>query len=247
MILSDSIQSPVVISGVSFTIFFLLDQILILNNWMPKKLTSEKLVSWRWRHQLENLIHSCITGVFSSIRFYYKRDDLNQRDFNEDDISMLVLLSLSVGFFIYDLISLLKNEFRFKAVLHHVCVLLGFGICCLYRSYLNFCAFGLVMECNAILFYLRQLLVSQNGKHFRHSKAYLTLTYLFLATFILIRVPVLIQMLSIVSAQDLVHMGFWEITFARICVVTLTLHNVIMFLIILRNDILSPKPEVVKW
>jgi hypothetical protein len=114
---------------------------------------------WKWRNVLTSFIHSFITGVWAPLAFYLEPSLGNDmiRGFNT---SIHVLVSFSVGYFVYDFFDMFiyhKKRSTYELLLHHFMVILCYTIAVSTRTYVSYAALSLVVEINSVFLHARQV------------------------------------------------------------------------------------------
>ena len=131
--------------------------------------------SWKWRNIATSLVHSTITAVWSPLGFYLHPEMLADVAFAFNR-STHVLVSFSVGYFIYDFLDMYLYNQRnsqkntYELLIHHVCAIACFGVSSHTRALLPFASLALVVEINSVFLHVRQLFIMA-GKP-RHATAY---------------------------------------------------------------------------
>ncbi|KAL1140159.1 hypothetical protein AAG570_000091 [Ranatra chinensis] len=150
------------ITFVSFCLFY-------LNNWYlltaltPKSASTAKYQQWKWRNIANSLVHSSITGCGACLCFWQSpgmREDLIYKFSHSSHF----LLSLSIGYFFYDLIDMSlydRSSKKFELLLHHFLVILCFGLAMVQKLYMGYALMALLLEVNSIFLHLRQLMIIQ--------------------------------------------------------------------------------------
>ena len=106
-----------------------------------------------------------------------------------------VLISFSVGYFIYDFLDMYlynqKNSQKntYELLLHHCCAIACFGVSSHTRTLLPFASLALVVEINSVFLHIRQLFILL-GKP-RHATAYRNVALLNVGTFVVFRIVLL--------------------------------------------------------
>ena len=131
--------------------------------------------SWKWRNIATSLVHSTITAVWSPLGFYLHPEMLADVAFAFNR-STHVLVSFSVGYFIYDFLDMYLYNQRnsqkntYELLIHHACAIACFGVSSHTRALLPFASLALVVEINSVFLHVRQLFIMA-GKP-RHATAY---------------------------------------------------------------------------
>ena len=136
---------------------------------------SHPQASWKWRNIATSLVHSTITAVWSPLGFYLHPEMLADVAFAFNR-STHVLVSFSVGYFIYDFLDMYLYNQRngqkntYELLIHHACAIACFGVSSHTRALLPFASLALVVEINSVFLHVRQLFIMA-GKP-RHATAY---------------------------------------------------------------------------
>jgi len=150
------------IAVVSSLVFFLVNR-FVLTRLAPVKVKTHAHREWKWRNISNSLIHSLITGVGACICFWMypeMREDL----INEYNHWSHSLVSLSIGYFIYDLIDMGVNDRKPKTyglLIHHVIVLVCFSLSMTKKVYTGYAIMALLVEVNSVFLHTRQLMIIQ--------------------------------------------------------------------------------------
>jgi len=142
---------------------------------MPASSAGSFQASWKWRNIATSLVHSTITAVWSPLGFYLHPEMLADVAFAFNR-STHVLVSFSVGYFIYDFLDMYLYNQRnsqkntYELLIHHVCAIACFGVSSHTRALLPFASLALVVEINSVFLHVRQLFIMA-GKP-RHATAY---------------------------------------------------------------------------
>lgn len=116
---------------------------------------------WKWRNVATSFVHSCITGVWAPICFYQApemQDDL----INKFTYSSHVLVSFSIGYFLYDAMDMLiyhRKRSTYELLVHHSCVIFCLGLAVTSHTYIAYGALSLIVEINSIFLHARQLFI----------------------------------------------------------------------------------------
>ena len=131
--------------------------------------------AWKWRNIATSLVHSAITAVWSPLGFYLHPEMCGDVAFAFNR-STHVLVSFSVGYFIYDFLDMYLYNQRngqkntYELLIHHACAIACFGVSSHTRALLPFASLALVVEINSVFLHVRQLFIMA-GKP-RHANAY---------------------------------------------------------------------------
>ncbi|KAG8228654.1 hypothetical protein J437_LFUL008305 [Ladona fulva] len=107
-----------------------------------------------------------------------------------------ILVSVTVGYFIYDLFDMAINHRKkssYELMIHHIIAILCFGLCVCTRYYLGYGLVALLVEVNSVFLHIRQLMLIQ-GIPAKDHILYRINTSLNLGTFVLFRIVTLCWM-----------------------------------------------------
>lgn len=158
---------------------------------MPATSAVSFQAAWKWRNIATSLVHSTITAIWSPLGFYLHPEMCSSMAYAFNH-STHVLISFSVGYFIYDFLDMFlynqKNSQKntYELLLHHCCAIACFGVSSHTRTLLPFASLALVVEINSVFLHIRQLFILL-GKP-RHATAYRNVALLNIATFVLFRI-----------------------------------------------------------
>ena len=157
-------DNPCVGCILSGLIFFIL--VNYATRWtIPKAVKDTKRqnpyeVKWKWRNVLTSFIHSSITGIWAPLAFA-AQPSLGADMIHAYSTSAHALISISIGYFIYDFCDMAvyhRKGSTYELLVHHSMVILCFGIAVSTRTYVAYAALSLVVEINSIFLHARQLL-----------------------------------------------------------------------------------------
>jgi len=199
-------------------------------------------VKWKWRNVLTSFIHSSITGVWAPFAFAME-PSLGSDMINAYSTSAHALISISIGYFIYDFADMAlyhRKQSTFELLIHHGMVILCFGIAVSTRTYVAYGALSLVVEINSIFLHARQLLnILEVSKS---SWIYRTNAILNVATFVLFRILLLGWMTRWLTIhRDDVPIIFF--TVGSLGLATIVGMNIVLFYRILVGDYLGSKKK----
>ncbi|XP_005402668.1 PREDICTED: TLC domain-containing protein 2 [Chinchilla lanigera] len=119
---------------------------------------------WKWRNRCVSLLHSLLTGAGSllglSLYPQMASDPVHGHPF-----WALVLVAVSVGYFLADGTDLLWNQTlgqTWELLCHHLAVVCCFGFVVLSGHYVGFSVVSLLVEVNSICLHLRILLLTSH-------------------------------------------------------------------------------------
>ena len=111
---------------------------------------------------------------------------------NKFTYSSHVLVSFSVGYFLYDALDMLlyhRKRSTYELLLHHTCVIFCFSLAVTSHQYIAYGALSLIVEINSVFLHTRQLFIITH-EH-KNSSRYKTNALLNIATFVLCRILLL--------------------------------------------------------
>ena len=126
---------------------------------VPENVAKNCQSRWKWRNVLTSFIHSFITGVWAPLAFYLE-PALGSDMIRGFNTSIHVLVSFSVGYFIYDFFDMFlyhKKRSTYELLLHHFMVILCYTIAVSTLSYVSYAALSLVVEINSVFLHARQV------------------------------------------------------------------------------------------
>lgn len=170
------------------SLFFYINNYWVLKTFAPASATGHPKKAWKWRNTANSLIHSFITGTGTFLCFWWTpkmREDLVY----PISLPSYLLVSFSLGYFIYDLIDMAVNGSKPKTydmLLHHFMVILCFAISIITERHMGFTLMALSLEVNSVFLHLRQLMILQGWS--KSSNIYRINNSFNLGTFIVFRV-----------------------------------------------------------
>ena len=107
---------------------------------VPENVSKNIQSRWKWRNVLTSFIHSFITGTWAPYAFYEDPSLGNDmiRGFNT---SIHILVSFSVGYFIYDFFDMFiyhKKRSTYELLVHHFLVILCYTIAVSTETYVSY-------------------------------------------------------------------------------------------------------------
>jgi hypothetical protein len=163
----------------------------------PASVATNYRRSWKWRNIATSLVHSSITAVWAPLGFYLHPDMCDYLVYAFNDCTHM-LISFSMGYFIYDFIDMYLYNQRngqkntYELLLHHLCAIVCFGIASHTRTMLPFASLALVVEVNSVFLHIRQLLSFAGIS--RQTTLYRNIALLNVATFVLFRIVLMCWM-----------------------------------------------------
>ncbi|XP_034251615.1 TLC domain-containing protein 2-like [Thrips palmi] len=158
-----------------------------LGFFVPSNASNTPHQVWRWKNIASSLVHSSITGIWSVICFLQIPEMQNDL-INEFAVSAQGVISLSVGYFIYDFVDMAIHDRRRSTELlfHHVLVITCFGLSVCTSYYQGYSLVALLVEVNSIFLHLRQLMLLYGVS--KGAPIYKANSVLNLGTFVVFRV-----------------------------------------------------------
>jgi len=151
------------------------------------------------------------------------------------------LVSLSVGYFIYDFIDMAlyhRKRSSYELMIHHICVVACFGMAELTFRYIGYSVVALLVEVNSVFLHLRQLLIIQGVP--RTTLGYRLNSLLNIGTFLVFRILTLGWMTRwLVVHRD--QVAFAAYTIGSVALAVIVVMNIILFFRILNADFIKGK------
>lgn len=211
---------------------------------VPETVTKNFQSRWKWRNVLTSFIHSFITGTWAPLAFYVDPSIGNDMIYSFNT-SIHVLVSFSVGYFIYDFFDMFiyhKKRSTYELLLHHFMVILCYTIAAASKTYVSYAALSLVVEINSIFLHARQLFIIAGVPKSR--LAYRNNALLNVATFVLFRILLLGWMTRWLTLhRDDVPIIFF--TVGSLGLATIVTMNIILFYRVLMGDFFNTKNSMV--
>uniref|UniRef100_A0A1I7ZUM8 TLC domain-containing protein n=1 Tax=Steinernema glaseri TaxID=37863 RepID=A0A1I7ZUM8_9BILA len=157
---------------------------------------------WRISNELVSLVHSAVSG-FWALYCLLILQDLIDNMVHFDDERPRLLLVLTTGYLLHDLVDLLINERSVRILellFHHVIVLTAFSIYWTSTQFLGVVVCGLLMELNSIFLHSRSLLNLYGVE--KKSPGFRVIALLNICTFMVFRMAVSMYLI------------YWQITYA---------------------------------
>ncbi|XP_063221074.1 TLC domain-containing protein 2-like [Bacillus rossius redtenbacheri] len=208
---------------------------LLLRSVVPQSARNTKQQEWKWRNTANSFLHSVITGIWACGCFW------QSPEIRENLISIYTesshhLLSVSVGYFIYDLLDIGLNHRKrssYELMVHHIVVILCFGLAVSTRYYLGYGLMALLVEMNSIFLHVRQLLLIQGVP--RGHLLYRLNSLFCLGTFVVFRIATLGWMTRwlVFVRNQLTTTAF---TMGSLAMPIILVMNIVLFLRILNAD-----------
>lgn len=108
--------------------------------------------------------------------------------------SSKALVCFSIGYFLFDICNMISNGPRkwMEIIIHHVCVILGYGLTVTSNQFIAYTAFSLFVEINTVFLHGRTLLLLSNVA--KTSLRFKIVAMINVLTFIVFRLGVLFWM-----------------------------------------------------
>ncbi|XP_036264549.1 TLC domain-containing protein 2 [Pipistrellus kuhlii] len=148
---------------------------------------------WKWRNIAVSLVHSLITG-FGALLGLVLYPQLATDPIHTHPPWTLLLVAVSVGYFLADGLDMLKNQTwgqAWELLCHHLAVVSCLGTAVLFDHYVGFSLVSLLLELNSACLHLRKLLLLS---HQAPSVAFSLASWATLATLVLFRLAPLVWM-----------------------------------------------------
>lgn len=208
---------------------------LSVEKWLPAPSFAKKIgKSIRFHNIVISLLHSVISSLWVGFSFY-KHPDLASDIINNHFPDTHLLVCMSVGYFIHDLIHALRNKSfseGWEIMIHHCTVISCFGIAALLSTYTSYAVVSLLTEINSVFLHIRQLM---NLSDFSKSVEFRVNSLINVATFAVFRLGTIVWMTRwIVLHRDDIPPLMHAIGFLGLVVMTVI--NIILFARILLKD-----------
>ena len=152
----------VILIGVGVVVFTLVNW--LTGSMVPASACKTEQQRWKWRNVATSLVHSTVTAVWTPVAFYQApemRDDL----IKTFTFSSHSLVCFSIGYFLYDAIDMViyhRKKSTYELLLHHLLVILCFGLAVTYKLFVAYGALSLMIEINSVFLHTRQLFIITN-------------------------------------------------------------------------------------
>ncbi|CAG0899870.1 unnamed protein product [Darwinula stevensoni] len=136
---------------------------LLFHHCVPASANHTTRQAWKWKNIATSCTHALITGLGAFLVMYLKPE------IAEDLISTYstpahALVAISVGYFIVDSVDMYvnnKGRASYELLVHHVFVILCFGLTVVVGYYLGYAIVALICEVNSFFLHIRQLMLIQ--------------------------------------------------------------------------------------
>ena len=228
---SNPFLAYVALGTFTFTIVNIISKYFLV----PQSANNSKKQSWKWCNIFTSFVHSSITGVWAPTAFYFYPSMCNDL-ITEFNFSIHILVSFSIGYFVYDFIDMLLFNMKkstIELLIHHTCVIVCFGIAASSRVYLPYATVALIVEINSVFLHLRQLCIIQGLS--KQTMLYRNIALLNVATFVLFRILLLGWMTRWLTVnRDIIPVSLF--TCGSIGLATIIALNTMLFYKILNSD-----------
>ncbi|XP_067010877.2 TLC domain-containing protein 2-like [Anabrus simplex] len=202
---------------------------------VPRTAKQNVKQEWKWRNTVNSLIHSLITGLWSCLCFW-ETPEVREDLISTYTVSAHGVISLSTGYFAYDLADMLLNHRKrssYELMIHHVLVIICFGLSVSTRYYIGYGLVALLVEVNSVFLHIRQLLlihsVSKTGLLYRFN------SFLNLGTFLVFRILTLGWMFRwlVLHKEELTGTAF---TTGIVSLSIIMVMNIVLFMRVMNGD-----------
>jgi len=215
---------------------------LLLKPLTPLSARNNRTQTWKWRNTANSMLHSTITGIWALLCFYWE-PRMAKDLISTYSASAHTLVSISVGYFIYDFLDMAlhhRKRSSYELMIHHICVILCFGLSELTCHYIGYSVVALLVEVNSIFLHLRQLLIIQGFS--KLEPTYRLNSLLNMGTFLVFRIMTLGWMTRwLVLHRD--EVPFFAYTLGSVALAIIVLMNIILFFRILHVDFFAKKQD----
>nr|CAH0104018.1 unnamed protein product [Daphnia galeata] len=225
------ISGPVA-SALSFLGFALIH--ILLRPLTPASvLKSGAQTTWKWRNICNSLVHSILTGIWAMLSFYW-HPKMAEDLIGTHSSSSHLLISVSVGYFIYDFIDMLLNHRKTQLIRVIIC----FGLSVLTQLYIGYSVVALLVEVNSIFLHTRQLMIIKGAP--RQHSGYRLNALLNIGTFLIFRILTLGWMTRwlVVHREEVPVFAY---TLGSVGLAVIVLMSIVLFFRILDADFISKK------
>ncbi|XP_078467852.1 TLC domain-containing protein 2 [Lampetra fluviatilis] len=192
--------------------------------------------AWKWRNSAASMVHGAVTGS-GAVLCFYSHPEMAEDLIGTWSPASHCLVAVSIGYFLNDLVDMLLNQKVqrcWELLLHHLVVIVCFGVAVLHRRYVGFATVALLVEINSVFLHGRQLMLMAGlGK----TTAGRVVGLLNLGTFAAFRISTLAWMTRwLVLNRD----GIPAAAFATgsVGMALVTVMNIVLFYRLLRSDLL---------
>ncbi|XP_061684135.1 TLC domain-containing protein 2 [Syngnathoides biaculeatus] len=191
----------------------------------------------KWRNISTSFTHSLVTAIWAVLCFFLQ-PEMAEDLIETHSVFSHALVSFSIGYFIYDLCDMVKNQKLsqcWELALHHIVVITCFGLSVLTYRYVGFAVVALLVEINSVFLHLRQILRLANRAA---GTVYRVNSMINLGTYVVFRINTLAWMTRwLVLNRDKVPLAAY--TLGSVGLAIMTVMNIILFYRLLRSDFLT--------
>ncbi|XP_046840014.1 TLC domain-containing protein 2-like [Xenia sp. Carnegie-2017] len=162
--------------------FILVNKYVVLLFPAPPKFIDKWKKIWLWKNILTSFIHSCLSSALAFYSLYSSPAMLKDMLYTWNSLAYCTL-SLSMGYFVYDLMNLIINDLGrgLCVIIHHILVIFIFYLSVSHKKYIPFALCALLMEINSIFLHSRRLLnmtdADPDGLALKVNRILLTVTF----------------------------------------------------------------------
>ncbi|XP_022109505.1 TLC domain-containing protein 2-like [Acanthaster planci] len=214
-------------------------------NFTPVLEKRDREIRFRWRNIVTSFIHAVISG-FSACYCLYSSPELLEDIKQHVTTISIVLVALSVGYFVYDLADILISRpirTTWPLAIHHVVICFCFGISLHLRAYIGYAVVALVAETNSIFLHLRQILLIMGVP--KSAPIYRVNGAVNIATYLIFRFGTLFWMFYWLQSHR-TEVPLTLYTIAAGGLVIMIVINLVLFKRLLVSDFLSPGDKLKK-
>ncbi|XP_008423831.1 TLC domain-containing protein 2 [Poecilia reticulata] len=199
---------------------------------------------WKWRNISTSFVHSCITAIWAVLCFF-RHPQMAEDLIETHSVFSHSLVSLSIGYFIYDFLDMLGNQKlsqSWELLFHHVVVITCFGLSVVSCRYVGFSVVALLVEINSVFLHLRQILRMAS---MAATTLYRVNSIINLGTYVVFRINTLAWMTRwLVLNRD--NIPLLAYTLGSVGMAIMTVMNIILFCRLLRSDFLKSSTREAK-
>ncbi|XP_070572563.1 TLC domain-containing protein 2-like [Ptychodera flava] len=192
-------------------------------------------IQCNWRNIATSFVHASVVGSWSVVCLY-KYPDITEDLITRHNLLGELLVAVSVGYFLYDLHDMLnfkKIKDAWPLMLHHITIVVCFGIALTTKQYIYYAVVSLLGEVNSIFLHGRQLLQMIGTP--RNGMLYTVNSLLNIMTFIVFRFGVLLWMAWWIAANCTL-VPLFLVGVASLGLTIMMCVNVVLFSRLIRSD-----------
>ncbi|KAM9318499.1 TLC domain-containing protein 2 [Pholidichthys leucotaenia] len=199
---------------------------------------------WKWRNICTSFVHSFVTATWALLCFFV-HPQMAEDLIETHSVFSHVLVSLSIGYFIYDFLDMLQRQKlsqSWELLFHHLVVITCFGLAVVTFRYIGFSVVALLVEINSVFLHLRQILRMVN---ISKGTLYRVNSMINLGTYVVFRINTLAWMTRwLVLNRDKVPLLAY--TLGSVGMAIMTAMNIVLFYRLLRTDFLKSSTREAK-